>query len=170
MKLLILGAGGHGQVVKEVAEAMKDDIGQLLYDQIDFLDDENEMAIGRLEEVALYLRDYDEAFVGIGNNQLRKQYMEVLEDLGFSIPILIHPSAYVSNSAVIEKGVVIEPKVIVNANTQISKGTIVSVGAIVDHNTQIGPYSHINAGAICKAGSQIPEECKLDAGEVAAGY
>lgn len=170
MKLLILGAGGHGQVVKEVAEAMKDDIGQPLYDQIDFLDDENETAIGRLEEVALYLRDYDEAFVGIGNNQLRKQYMDVLEDLGFSIPILIHPSAYVSNSAVIEKGVVIEPKVIVNANTQISKGTIVSVGAIVDHNTQIGPYSHINAGAICKAGSLIPEESKLDAGEVADGY
>lgn len=170
MKLLILGAGGHGQVVKEVAEAMKDDWGQPLYDKIDFLDDENERAIGRLEEVAQYLRDYDEAFVGIGNNQLRKQCMEVLEDLGFSIPVLIHPSAYVSNSAVIEKGVVIEPKVIVNANTQISKGTIVSVGAIVDHNTQIGPYCHINAGAICKAGSQIPEEGKLDAGEVADGY
>lgn len=170
MKLLILGAGGHGQVVKEVAEALKDEEGKPLYDQIDFLDDENERAIGRLEEAALYLRDYDEAFVGIGNNRLRKYYMEVLENQGSAIPVLIHPSAYVSCSAVIEKGVVIEPKAIVNANTRIAKGTIISVGSIVDHDVQIGPYCHVNAGAICKAGSQISEGCKLDAGEVAEGY
>ena len=170
MKLLILGAGGHGQVIEEVAESMKDNKGQPIYDKIDFLDDGNEKAVGKLEEAALYLNNYDEAFVGIGNNQIRKYYLEVLESLGFSIPTLIHPSAYVSRSAVIEKGVVIEPQVIVNANTHISKGTIVSIGAIVDHNVQIGAYSHINAGAICKAGSQIPEVYKLDAGEVAFGY
>lgn len=170
MKLLILGAGGHGQVVKEVAEAMEDEKGQPLYEKIDFLDDGNKKAVGRIEDASLYLEHYDRAFVGIGNNQLRKHYMEVLESLGFSIPVLIHPSAYVSRSAVIENGVVIEPKVTVNANTYISKGAIISVGAIVDHNAQIGPYCHINAGAICKAGSQIPEGRKLDAGEVAAGY
>lgn len=36
--LLIIGAGGHGQVVAEVASACG-------YDKIDFLDDQNKCAI-----------------------------------------------------------------------------------------------------------------------------
>lgn len=170
MKLLILGAGGHGQVIKEVSEAMKDEEGKAIYNQIDFLDDRSKNAIGKLNDAMRYLKDYDEAFVGIGDNRIRKYYMEYLENIGFAIPTLIHPSAYVSNSAVIKKGVVIEPKAIVNANTLIEKGTIISIGAMVDHDTRIGPYCHINTGAICKAGSQILGECKLDAGSVAEGY
>ena len=39
MKLLILGAGGHGRVCKEIAEQMINDVGEKLYDEVDFLDD-----------------------------------------------------------------------------------------------------------------------------------
>ena len=45
MKLLILGAGGHGKVVKEVAEAT----GR--YEKIDFVDDHSNIAVGKVSDL-----------------------------------------------------------------------------------------------------------------------
>jgi len=160
-KILIVGAGGHGQVVAEVAE----DLGY----QVAFLDDNSHEAIGRIDDMERFLQ-YENAFCGIGNNQFRESIMYRLEKAGFTIPCLIHPSAYVSKSAIIEKGVVVEPKAIVNANTIVKEGSIISVGSIVDHNVVIGRYAHINAGAIVKAGATIEDYRKLEAGEVVLGY
>ena len=41
-KILIIGAGGHGRVVKEVAEACG-------YKKVDFLDDNSSDAIGKMD-------------------------------------------------------------------------------------------------------------------------
>lgn len=51
MKLLILGAGGHGKVVKEVAEAMCHDSGNQFYTGIDFLDDNAPEAVGKISDL-----------------------------------------------------------------------------------------------------------------------
>ena len=161
--LLIIGAGGHGQVVKEIAE----DIG---YQHIDFLDDNSEMAVGKISDIAKYAKQYQNAFVGIGNNCFRCELLQKLRELDYKIPTLIHPSAYVSRSAIIESGTVIEPKAIVNANSHIGQGCIVSVGAIIDHDVQTGCCCHINAGAIVKAGGKVDAFRKLEAGEIVLGY
>lgn len=164
MKLLIVGAGGHGQVVKEVAEA----IGS--YERIDFADDNSELAVGKTSDLQALRNDYGAAFVGIGNNHLRRELLNKLESYGYGIPVLVHPTAYVSRSAVIGKGTVVEPKAIVNASTKVAEGCIISVGAIVDHDVVLEPCVHVNAGAICKAGSVVAAEIKLEAGQVVKGY
>lgn len=160
--LLIIGAGGHGQVVYEMAQSLG-------YERIDFLDDNYDDAIGKIDEIEQFL-EYKNAFCGIGNNQFRGVIIDRLRKAGYELPCLIHPTAYVSVSAVIGDGTVIEPKAIVNANSFIDVGGIISVGAIIDHNAEIGKCAHINAGAIVKAGGKITAYTKLDAGEVAQGY
>lgn len=166
---MILGAGGHGKVVREVALSLKKD-DRVLYDIVSFLDDRSSTAIGTIDRLQDFAGEYDEVICGIGNNTVRKSLLEQAEQAGFDIPVLIHPTAYVSPSASIEAGTVVEPKAIVNANSVVEKGCIISVGAIVDHDAVIGAYSHVNAGAICKAGSIIEEGRKLEAGEVVFGY
>lgn len=163
MNLLILGAGGHGRVVAEIAQ----DCG---YDHISFLDDNSPDAIGRIDELERFANQFDNAFAGIGNNVLREQLILRLEAAGYHVPVLIHPSAYVSRTAKIGKGTVVEPKAIVNAGTVVGLGCIISVGAIVDHNVVVGKCSHINAGSIVKAGAEIKERTKLEAGQVVLGY
>lgn len=163
MKLLILGAGGHGKVVAEVAA----DCG---YDEIAFLDDHNAEAIGPVSSYAQYVTKFDAAFVGIGNNAVRCELLEKLSAAGFEIPVLIHPTAYVSPTATVGAGTVIEPKALVNTNADISKGCIISVGAIVDHDTVLGRCCHVNAGAIVKAGGRVESLEKLEAGQVVLGY
>ena len=162
-KLLIIGAGGHRQVVAEVAA----DCG---YSDIAFIDDNNENAIGTISELGRLQKEYSDAFIGIGNNKLRRQLLEKIKNMGFNIPVLIHPSAYISRSCEIQKGVIIEPKAIVNAHSVIGEGSIISVGSIVDHNVTIGRCCHINAGSVLKAGAYITDYEKIEAGQVILGY
>ena len=161
--LLIIGAGGHGKVLKEIAEALG-------YTNIAFLDDNSAEAIGTIADSKAFVNQFQEAFVGIGNNKFRGELLTRLEQEGFAIPVLIHPTAYVSKSAVISNGTVVEPMAIVNANSQIGTGCIISVGSIVDHDTVLEDCVHVNAGAICKAGSFVSKETKLEAGQVVKGY
>lgn len=143
MTLLIIGAGGHGKVVAETAEACG-------Y-QISFLDDNSPEAVGTLSEIEKLAPQYDAVFVAIGHNETRKA---ITDRVGECIT-LIHPTAYVSPSATIGPGTFIAPHAAVNANVIISRGCIVSLGAIVDHDAVIGDYTHIDAGVVCKSRSRV---------------
>lgn len=162
-RILIIGAGGHGRVVAEVAQ----DCG---YDEIAFLDDNSDVAIGKVSELQNFKDEYTDVFVGIGNNKIREKLLMEIKTLGFNIPALIHPSAYISKSSMIGIGTIIEPKAIVNANSIIGEGCIISVGSIIDHDVTIGKCCHINSGGIVKAGATIESYYKLEAGEVVLGY
>ncbi len=169
-RLLVLGAGGHGKVVREVALSLMNTDGKPVYEVVDFLDDNSKDAIGKIADLDKYRDWYSDVICGIGNNTVRKQLLDQAEELGYSIPVLIHASAYISPSAVIEAGTVVEPKAIINANTVIHRGCIISVGAIVDHDVIVNEFVHVNAGAIVKAGASVESGRKLEAGEVVLGY
>ena len=161
--LLIVGAGGHGKVVAEVAR----DCG---YEEIAFLDDNSDEAIGKINEMQKFTSLYKEAFVAIGNNKVRGEILTQLKATGYEIPVLIHASAYISRTAKIQRGTVVEPKAIVNTHADVGEGCIISVGAIVDHDTKLEECVHVNAGAIVKAGATVEAYVKLEAGEVVLGY
>lgn len=163
MKLLIIGAGGHGRVVAEVAS----DCG---FEEIAFLDDNSPDAIGKIDDLEKFTGTYEYAFVGIGNNRFRGDLIERLEKAGYKVPVLIHPTAYVSRTAQIGKGTVVEPKAIVNANTVVGNGCIIQVGGIVDHDVVLGDCVHVNAGSIVKGGAKVEAYVKLEAGQVVLGY
>lgn len=164
--LLILGAGGHGQVVKEIAVACGYEP-----EAIAFLDDNVPSAVGKINEASSLAPNYDGVIIAIGDNSLRRDITEKLECLEvINIVTLIHPTAYVSPSAVVGKGTVIEPNASVNAHSIIGSGCIISVGAIVDHDSSVEDFSHINAGVICMAGSKVKKLTKVNAGEIIKGY
>lgn len=160
--LLIIGAGGHGQVVSEIAQSLG-------YERIDFLDDNSDEAIGKIDDIEKFL-EYENALCGIGNNQFRGEIIVRLQNAGYNVPVLIHPTAYVSASAVIDDGTVIEPMATVNAYSVLKAGSIISVGSVIDHNVFIGKCAHVNAGSIVEAGGTVAEYEKLEAGEIRQGY
>lgn len=158
--LLILGAGGHGSVVRDTAVVM----GK--FRKVDFLDDNSEVSIGKCLEVGKFINEYTYAFVAFGDNKLRMKWLEKLTEEGFRVPVLIHPTAYVSSLANIQEGSVVCAKAVVNTNARVKRGSIISIGALVDHDSVIGEYSHINSGAIVKAGCKVERLKKIDAGAV----
>ena len=149
-KLLILGAGGHGKVVAECAMSLG------LYTDIAFLDDEKAIGesilsscpvVGTFSDAGSFAHEFSEAFVALGNNTARVELIKYLMKIGYRIPSLIHPAAYVSKFAHIESGTVIMASAVVNADAHIGVGGIINTGASVDHDCVLGMGVHLSPGA-----------------------
>ncbi len=152
-RVVIIGAGGHGRVIADIAEANGDFV-------VGFLDDGNTPndkvnVIGTGADAFKYCDGETELFVAIGNCESRKKIMNGLPDAKWYTAI--HPSAVISPSAVIGVGTCIMPNVVVNNSAVIGKGVIVNTNASVDHDDVIGDYVHIACGA-CLAGAVNVEE------------
>lgn len=158
--LLILGAGGYGHVVREIAE----DSG--IFDKIDFLDDSSPLAIGKFGDAEKFLKGYPNAVVALGNAELRLGYLEKLRAAGFQIPAIISPKAYVSKSAKIGNGTIVEPFSAVNANSEVGIGVLLRCGSVIDHNAKVGDFCYIDCGVVVKANNSVGFKIKIAANSV----
>ena len=152
-KLLILGAGEYGQLVKEIARNK--------YPVIDFLDDNSPVAIGEISDFEKYKVEYH-AIVAIGNPEKRKELFEKLESLGFDIPTIISDKAYISPSAELEQGCVIEPMAVVNTGAKIKRGTFINAGAVVNHNAVVNEFCQIDCNAVVGSNAKVPAGMHLN--------
>lgn len=157
-KLLILGAGQYGAVAKEIAESTGE------YADIAFLDDNNPTAIGKMHDFERFKDAYDAAIVAIGNAVLRLELLSKLEDCGFEIPVLKHPTAYTAPSAIIGRGTFLEPMTVIHTDVKIGKSCIISAGTIVNHNSKIGSGCHLNCGTIVASNSVLQSQTKTQYG------
>lgn len=162
MKLIILGAGGFGRVVEDIASNLKK------YNEIKFLDDNNNSkdVIGKLEDYKKYANAKVEFFVAFGNNKARINWINQLKEFDCKIATIISDDAYVSKKATVGIGTIILPKCAVNTNTTIGEGCILNIGSLVDHEVKIENGVHICLGAIVKANNVVPKLFKLEAGQI----
>ena len=160
MRLVILGAGGYGQTVADVASQLD------RYDEIIFLDDNAKNVAGKCEEYNQYIDANTEIYPAFGNNESRLKWVNCLQEAGAIVPILVHPSAYISPKATLENGNVVLPKAVVNTSCQVGKGCIINCGALIDHGCVIEDGVHICLGAIVKGDNRIKQCTKIEAGEV----
>ena len=162
MKLLILGAGGYGKTVADVAKQLG------CFEKIAFLDDTKSGGgiLGSCEEYAMFCDEDTAVYPAFGNNAMRMEWLEILTEEGITVPALVHPSAYVSPTAVICAGTVVLPKAVVNTGVTVGMGCIINIGALVDHDTVIENGVHLAPGAIVKAENRITAGSKIDSGVV----
>lgn len=146
-KLLILGAGGLGRMVGEVAAA------QGCWDHIAFLDDavHGPNVAGRCVDYLALKEEYPQAVAAFGDNRLRLSWTEKLLEAGYQVPCIIHPTAIVSPSVTMGEGCLILHGAILNTNTQLGKACLVNSGALVDHDNRLEDGVHINLHATIKA-------------------
>ncbi|CKK72322.1 PglB protein [Neisseria meningitidis] len=164
-KLAVIGAGGHGKVVAELAAALG------TYGEIVFLDDRTQGSVNGfpvngttlLLENSLSPEQFDIA-VAVGNNRIRRQIAEKAAALGFSLPVLIHPDAYVSPSATVGQGSVVMAKAAVQAGSVLKDGVIVNTAATVDHDCLLDAFVHISPGAHLSGNTHIGEESWIGTG------
>ena len=162
MRLVILGAGGYGRNIADLAEQS----GR--YDAICFLDDGDTNAAGKCAEFQRFFDENTEFYAAFGNNALRMDWLNKFNDCGCAVATIVHPAAYVSPKATVGRGVAILPGAIVNTGTVIGDGCIINCGCIVDHDCVISEGVHVSPGAIVKAENRIPALEKIEAGQVIA--
>lgn len=149
--LLIIGAGGYGQLVKELAEILG-------YEIIDFLDDNSPLAVGKIRDLCEIQENYDGAIVAIGNPTIRKQiFIKVTNPI-----TLTHPDAVISLSAKIENGCVIEARTVINTGATVRDGSFVCAGAVVNHNAVVGEFCQVDCNAVVGSGATVVAGTKIE--------
>lgn len=161
--LIILGAGGFGRTVADVARQLG------CYATICHLDDKPaEGVVGPLASFTEHISEATEFFVAFGDNALRLEWLKRLENAGGQLAILVHPTAYVSPEATLQQGSIAMPMAIVNTAVHVGRGCIINCGCIIDHNCIIEEGCHICLGAIIKAENRILAKSKVETGELIA--
>ena len=152
MRCVIVGAGGHGRVVLDVLL----NAGQ--HEVVGFIDSNPELA-GRRMDGRQVLGDMDAlprirdemgiegAIVAIGDNGVRRDFADRIEELGLGLINAIHPSANLAHNVTLGRNVVVAAGALVCAHCQIGDSVILNTGCIVDHESMIGTATHICPGA-----------------------
>ncbi len=143
-KIAIIGAGGHGKVVGEIALLNQ-------YDTVDFFDDRvNEIKkfpfkiIGNLDQLKNDKKNYDVFFVAIGDNKIRYDQISWLKKEKNKIVSLIHPKSTISQFSYIEAGSCVMANAVINPGTFIKEGVIINTSSSIDHDCFIEEYAHIS--------------------------
>lgn len=147
--LLIVGAGGHGKVLAETAEAL----GR--WTRIAFLDVRHAELDGSLRwpvlgapaEASRWQGEYAAAAIAVGHSATRLRLLELMRTQGFVVPAIVHPTAWVSPSARLGEGCVVFAQAVIQADAVLGRGVIVNTSASVDHDCRIGDGGHLCPGA-----------------------
>lgn len=165
-EIYIVGAGTYGEVMYELAELLNYTV-KGYYDENEDLNGKTVMGanvLGKLTE----LNDNDfqnkKFIVAIGNNAVRYDLMLKINKLGGETPTLIHPSAIISPSAQIGKGVYIQANCCIWTKVEINDFSIISPSVVVAHHSKIGIACLISTNAAVGASISIKDKVFLGMG------
>lgn len=154
--IFIYGASGHGKVVADIIRCS----GHTLVGWIDDKPSADTLLWDRFRS----LHPDGTIALGIGENIARESIAKKVGEAGYSLATLIHPSAVISDSAIIKEGSVIMPLAVVNADAHIGEGCIVNSGAIVEHDCVLENYVHLSPNATLAGGVQIKNRTHVGMG------
>ncbi|ROT46368.1 acetyltransferase [Pusillimonas sp. NJUB218] len=184
-RLALLGAGGHGKVVADMA-------GLVGWDKISFFDDAWPQLIrnghwgivGDSTVLLSRLSQFDGVLVSIGDCEMRWERHSVLQSAGAVMATIVHPAAIISPYATLGAGTVVMAGTVLNVDVAIGQAAIINTGATVDHdcrlgdavhicpgahlsgNVRVGNRSWVGVGAVVKQGIVIGEKALVGAGAV----
>lgn len=144
--LIIVGGGGQCKVILDCLR-----IGE--YDQIfiedPFVNHETLYGIKVIEKTEILDLKNFEFVVAIGDNYLRSKIVSDLETRfpEITFATLIHPTAYVADTAKLDAGVVVCAGSIIGAYASIGHHVIVNTNSSVDHDCRLDDFSSIGPNA-----------------------
>ena len=153
-RLLLVGAGGFGRMVAEMAMLQYDcalvDDGQSVGVEICGIP-----VVGGLANLPELRKDYGLLVVGIGNNQFRAQVYENANALGYGFPNIVAPSAYISPYAKLGCGCVVLQNACVQNGASVGNGVLLNAGTEIHCDATVGDYALIYTNSVIRTGSTV---------------
>jgi len=159
-RLVIIGAGGHGKVIADIA--LKNG-----YTDICFVDDHANgkciefPIVGKCDSICELNDGKTDFVIGIGNNATRKN---IAEKYDANWVTLIHPSAQIGINVSIGSGTVVMAGAVINPCTRIGEHCIINTSAVIDHDNVIEDYVHISPRAVLSGTVRIGKETWIGTG------
>jgi sugar O-acyltransferase (sialic acid O-acetyltransferase NeuD family) len=158
--IILIGAGGHAHACIDVIEqqgqyriaglvGMQEEMHtrHLGYEVIATDDDLPKLAI-----------DYQYAFIALGQIRTpdsRIRLYQQATSLGFKLPVIVAPTAYVSRHTILGTGTIVMHSAIVNAGARVGNNCIINTRALVEHDAIVDDQCHISTGAVVNGGVSI---------------
>lgn len=166
-KLVIVGSGGHGKVIADIASTTNN------YSSIEFRDDRfsrklkvlGHWVVGNSSITSKEISK-SSIIIAVGDNYKRARLYSKLQERSCEFAKMIHPSANVSMHSQIGSGTVIMTGAVVNVDSKIGQNCIVNTSAVIEHDCIIGEHSHIAPGALITGGVTIGNGVLIGAGAI----
>jgi sugar O-acyltransferase (sialic acid O-acetyltransferase NeuD family) len=160
--ILLIGGGGHCKSVIDVIELENKYSIAGLIDKKELIGTKvlNYEIVGCDEDLEKLYSKYKYAIVTVGHiksNILRIKLFEKIRNIGYKLPTIISPLAYVSKYASISDGTIIMHNALVNSNSKIGKNCIINTKSLIEHDVIIEDNCHISTCAIINGGSIVRE-------------
>lgn len=150
--LVLWGASGHARVVADAVRLRG------TYTIAGFLDDLNPdrraepfggaQILGGQEQLEdLRRAGIQHLFLAFGDCRARLAIAQKVRDMGFQLPVIIHPGSTIARGVVIGAGTVVVAGAVVNAGTVIGENAIINTSCSVDHDCWIADGVHVGPGA-----------------------
>lgn len=142
-RLVIIGAGGHGKVIADIA--LKSG-----YKDICFVDDNvggdcmGYPIIGKSCNLEQLNNGETDFVIAIGDNQIRKR---IAEQHKLNWVTLVHPSAQIAYGVQIGIGSVVMAGAVINPAATIGRHCIINTCAVIEHDNQLSDYVHVSPNA-----------------------
>jgi acetyltransferase EpsM len=163
-RLVIYGAGGQGRSLAALVQQMGG------FDLLGFLDDgvpagTNVLGLsvlGGREHLSKLADDGVRLAIngvgGISDLAIRLSVFDRLRQAGFHCPTVIHPTAFLEDSASLADGVQVFPFAYVGTEVSAGFGCIINTGSIVSHDCQLADYVNLSPGATLAGGVIVGEK------------
>jgi sugar O-acyltransferase (sialic acid O-acetyltransferase NeuD family) len=174
-KILLIGGGGHCRSVIDVIELENKFIIAGIIDKKELIGSKvlDYKIIGCDDDLEELHKTYKYAFVTVGHiksNSLRVKLFNKLKNIGYILPTIISPLAYVSKYAFVDEATIVHHQALLNANAKIGKNCIVNSKALIEHDVIIENNCHISTGAIINGGVIVKENSFVGSGAIVKEY
>lgn len=157
-----------GRAYRQIQDAVQ---GNPYIGVVGYFDDADRIGTDYLGKIdfELILNEYknskfDRIFVASGNHNFRTKLINRIAQLGLKFINIIHPSAFVSNDAVLGCNVYVGPFVQIASRSIVSDGVFISAGSNVEHHCHISENCLLGPGVYLSGGVRIGNRSVLSAG------
>jgi sugar O-acyltransferase (sialic acid O-acetyltransferase NeuD family) len=168
-RLLILGAGGHGRAVADLARACGFTVAGFT-DRSLSAGSLGTPVLGTDAELAALIRpqQISGGVVGVGNTALvrRAQLYDVLVAAGVPQPALVHPRAIASPSVEVGPGSVVFAGCVLGSEVRIGANAVLYSGVVVEHECAIADHAYLSPGVVLSGQVTVEAGAFLGAGAV----
>lgn len=170
-ELLLIGAGGHCRSCIDLISCIPDfDIaGVVDRDGSDLKEVMGHSIIGTDSMLEVLLEKFNQVHITVGQiktPKIRINLFNRAKSYGAEFPVLVSPSAYLSQRAKINEGSVLMHLTIINSEAEVGKNCIINNKALIEHDSIIGSHCHISTGVLINGGVVIEEGCFVGSGAI----
>ena len=170
-EIILIGAGGHARACIDVVELSGKFkvVGLVEKNEVNDQGNLGYPIIGTDDDLQEIHQKHNNALITVGqikSAETRIKLFQLLKEIGYVLPVIVSPRAYVSKHAQIGHGTIVMHGSVVNANVKIGKNCIINNNTLIEHDAIIGDHCHIATGAIVNGAVTVGSQSFIGSGVV----